>query len=114
MLPGLCKPPEGVRKAKSSSHLGAAARGLGAGDLTGSVTAWEQVLSSIPFILMGSQAVPAPAGSALPFVPGEHISISKSEVDPGLCRSLWGPFQPCSSLSNRLCTTGHGSGLLLE
>lgn len=38
MLPGLCMPPEGMRKAESCSRPGAAARGLGAGDLTGSVT----------------------------------------------------------------------------
>lgn len=46
-LPGLCKPPEGVRKATSRSHPGAAARALGEGDLTGSVTVREQVLCSI-------------------------------------------------------------------
>lgn len=48
-LPGLFKPPEGARKATSCSHPGAAARGLGEGDLTGSVTAREQVLCSILF-----------------------------------------------------------------
>lgn len=75
MLPGLHKSPEEMRKAESCSHPGAAARGLGAGDLTGSVTAWEWVLSSVPFIPTGSQVALAPPGSALPFVPGEHMVL---------------------------------------
>ena len=116
MLPGLRKPLEGVRKAESCSHRGAATRGLGAGDLTSSVTAWEQVLCSVPFVPMGSWVAPALPGSALPFqLPVEHTSlVSKGEVAPGLCRSLRGPFQCCSRLLNRLYTTVWGFGLLLE
>lgn len=72
MLPGLCKPPEGVRKDESCSHPGASARGLAEGDLTGSVTVWEQVLCSIP---MDSRVAPALPGPALPFMPGEHTFL---------------------------------------
>lgn len=75
MLPGLHKPPEEMRKAESCSHPGAAARGLGAGDPTGSVTVWEWVLGSVPFIPTSSQVALAPPGSALPFVPGEHTVL---------------------------------------